>query len=117
MFQDILAIGFSLIFGVARIVNIAHTAFYMLAAYCLYALLVRSGLGVPLSGVLAVASVTLLSVVCYRLVIEPVRQHEAAVLIATIALALIFQETMLRIFGGNYLGVPSAIEGMANVFG
>ncbi len=29
----LLAIGFSLIFGVARIVNIAHTAFYMLAAY------------------------------------------------------------------------------------
>src|SRR5437762_1452741 len=99
MFQDILvtglvngsayallALGFSLIFGVARIVNIAHTAFYMLAAYCLYALLVRVGLGVPLSGVIAVVSVTLLSVACYRLVIEPVRQHEAAVLIATIAL-------------------------------
>jgi branched-chain amino acid transport system permease protein len=130
MFQDILvtglvngsayallASGFSLIFGVARIVNIAHTAFYMLAAYCLYALLVQAGLGVPLSGVLAVVSVTLLSVICYRLVIEPVRQHEAAVLIATIALALIFQETMLRFFGGSYLGIPSAIEGMANVFG
>jgi len=130
MFQDILvtglvngsayallAIGFSLIFGVARIVNIAHTAFYMLAAYCLYTLLVRGGLGVPLSGVVAVGSVTLLSVVCYRLVIEPLRQHEAAVLIATIALALIFQETMLRIFGGDYLGVPSAIDGVANVFG
>jgi len=130
MFQDILvtglvngsayallAIGFSLIFGVARIVNIAHTAFYMLAAYCLYALLVQFGVGVPLSGVMAVVLVTLLSVVCYRLVIEPVRQHEAAVLIATIALALIFQETMLRIFGGSYLGIPSAIEGVANVFG
>ena len=36
----LLAIGFSLIFGVARIVNIAHTAFYMLAAYGFYALLV-----------------------------------------------------------------------------
>jgi len=113
----LLAIGFSLIFGVARIVNIAHTAFYMLAAYCLYALLVRAGLGVPLSGVIAVISVTLLSVACYRLVIEPVRQHEAAVLIATIALALIFQETMLHLFGGSYLGIPSAIEGVANVFG
>src|SRR5207253_1402403 len=126
MFQDILviglvngsayallAIGFSLIFGVARIVNIAHTAFYMLAAYCLYALLVRVGLGVPLSCVVAVVLVTLLSVACYRLVIEPVRQHEAAVLIATIALALIFQETMLRIFGGSYLGIPSAIAGVA----
>src|SRR5258707_4299204 len=119
MFQDILvavlvigsayallAIGFSLIFGVARIVNIAHTAFYMLASYCLYALLLRSGLGMLLSGVLAVSSVTLLSVVCYRLVIEPVRQHESAVLIPTIPLALIFQETMLRIFGGGYPGIP-----------
>ena len=130
MFQDILvtglvngsayallAIGFSLVFGVARIVNIAHTGFYMLAAYCLYALLVRFGMGVPLAGVVSVLSVTLLSVVCYRLVIEPVRQHEAAVLISTIALGLIFQETMLRIFGGHYLGIPSAIEGVASVLG
>ena len=113
----LLAIGFSLIFGVARIVNVAHTAFYMVAAYCLYALLVQGGLGTPLSGALAVVSVTLLSVICYRLVIEPVRQHEAAVLIATIALALIFQETVLRIFGGSYLGIPSAIDGVAHLFG
>jgi branched-chain amino acid transport system permease protein len=113
----LLAIGFSLVFGVARIVNIAHTAFYMLAAYCLYALLLLGGVGPLLSGVLAVASVTLLSVICYRLVIEPVRQHEAAVLIATIALALIFQESMLRIFGGSYLGIPSAIEGGVQILG
>src|SRR3982074_3801883 len=109
----LLAIGFSLIFGVARIVNIAHTAFYMLAAYCFYALLVRGGMSVPLSGVAGVLSVTLLSLVCYRLVIEPVRQHEAAVLISTIALALIFQETVLRLFGGSYLGIPSALDGRA----
>jgi branched-chain amino acid transport system permease protein len=124
MFQDILvtglvsgsayallAIGFSLVFGVARIVNIAHTAFYMLAAYVLYALLIGGGVGPLLSAVLAVGSVTVLSLICYRLVIEPVRQHEAAVLIATIALALIFQETVLHIYGGNYLGIPSVIEG------
>ncbi len=130
MFQDVLvtglvngsayallAIGFSLIFGVARIVNIAHTAFYMLAAYCLYALMVRAGLGVPAAGIASVLAVTVLSLACYRLVIEPVRQHEAAVLISTIALALIFQETMLRVFGGSYLGIPSAIEGVVNVAG
>jgi branched-chain amino acid transport system permease protein len=113
----LLAIGFSLIFGVARIVNIAHTAFYMLAAYCFYTLLVKFGLGFLLSGVLAVASVTLLSVLCYRLVIEPVREHEAAVLIATIALGLIFQELMLISFGGNYLGIPSTLEGSVRLAG
>jgi branched-chain amino acid transport system permease protein len=113
----LLAIGFSLIFGVARIVNIAHTAFYMLAAYCFYTLLTKTGLGFVVSGVVAVAAVTLLSVVCYRLVIEPVREHEAAVLIATIALALIFQEVMLYTFGGHFLGIPSTLEGAVRFLG
>lgn len=113
----LLAIGFSLIFGVARIVNIAHTAFYMLAAYCFYTLLVKTGLGFLISGVIAVGGVTAFSVVCYRLVIEPVREHEAAVLIATIALALIFQELMLFTFGGHFLGIPSTLEGAVRFLG
>jgi branched-chain amino acid transport system permease protein len=113
----LLAIGFSLIFGVARIVNIAHTAFYMLAAYVFYTLLVKTGLGFLLSALLAAGGVTLFSVLCYRLVIEPVREHEAAVLIATIALALIFQELMLVTFGGHFLGIPSTLEGSVRFLG
>lgn len=113
----LLAIGFSLVFGVARIVNIAHTAFYMLAAYLFYALLTKTGLGFAASALLAVLGVTALSVLCYRLVIEPVREHESAVLISTIALALIFQELMLVSFGGTYLGIPSTLEGVVRVFG
>jgi branched-chain amino acid transport system permease protein len=113
----LLAIGFSLIFGVARIVNIAHTAFYMLAAYCFYTLLTKTGLGFLLSGVITVLAVTAFSVLCYRLVIEPVREHESAVLISTIALALIFQELMLYLFGGHFLGIPSTIEGGIRILG
>ncbi|MBK8065487.1 MAG: branched-chain amino acid ABC transporter permease [Betaproteobacteria bacterium] len=130
MFQDILitglvnggvyallAVGFSLIFGVARIVNIAHTAFYMLAAYCFYMLLVQYELHFAIAAPLAVIAVTAFSVLCYRLVIEPLREHESAVLIATIALALIFQEAMLIKFGGNYLGIPSTLDGVAVLAG
>src|SRR5437879_12343592 len=71
----LLAVGFSLIFGVARIVNIAHTAFYMLAAYSFYALLTQVGLGFAASALISIGGVTVLSLVCYRLVIEPVREH------------------------------------------
>ncbi|MBE0616079.1 MAG: branched-chain amino acid ABC transporter permease [Burkholderiales bacterium] len=130
MFQDILisglvnsgvyallALGFSLIFGVARIVNIAHTAFYMLAAYALYGLLVIAKVPFLLAIPLAVAAVVALSLVCYKLVIEPVRQHESAVLIATIALALIFQESLLVAFGGSFRGMPNAIEGVVSIIG
>src|SRR3989475_11105499 len=89
----------------------------MLAAYCFYALMVKVGLGLVVSALVAVGAVTALSVICYRLVIEPVREHEAAVLIATIALALIFQELMLFSFGGHFLGIPSTLEGAVRVLG
>ena len=78
---------------------------------------VKTGLGLVLAGLISVGAVTLLSVICYRLVIEPVREHEAAVLIATIALALIFQELMLYAFGGHFLGIPSTLEGAVRFFG
>jgi branched-chain amino acid transport system permease protein len=113
----LLAIGFSLIFGVARIVNIAHTAFYMLASYALYGLLVKAEFPLVVAIPLAIVSVVVLSLVCYKLVIEPVRQHESAVLIATIALALIFQESLLVSFGGSFLGIPAAVDGFASILG
>ena len=107
----LLAIGFSLIFGVARIVNIAHTAFYMVAAYCIYYLTVKLGLN-PVAGMLiAVAAVTVLGLLAYKFLIDPIREHEAAVLIATIALAMVFQEAVLLIFTGDYLSVSSLIQG------
>jgi len=113
----LLALGFSLIFGVARIVNIAHTAFYMLAAYVVYASLNIFGLPLIVSVIVAVVSVTALSMVCYKLIIEPVREYHAAVLIATIALALIFQEVLLITFGGHFLGSPTLVSGNLDVAG
>jgi branched-chain amino acid transport system permease protein len=113
----LLAVGFSLVFGVARIVNIAHTAFYMLSAYLIYTFLNLVGLPFAVAVALALTGVTLLSLVAYKLVIEPVRGHEAAVLIATIALGLIIQETLLVIFGGHFRGNPALVEGFVHVAG
>ena len=113
----ILAIGFSLIFGVARIVNIAHTAFYMLASYCIYYMTNKLGIHPILGMIVAVILVTALGLISYKLFIEPIREHEAAVLIATIALAIALQEIMLLFFSGDYLSVPPLIEGFFTILG
>ena len=113
----LLAISFSLIFGVARIVNIAHTAFYMVAAYCILSLTGLFGLN-PVAGMLiAVAVVTLFGLLAYKFLIDPIREHEAAVLIATIALAMIFQEAIMLIYTGDYRTVSALIEGFFIVTG
>lgn len=113
----LLAIGFSLIFGVARIVNIAHTAFYMLAAYGIYFGTHQLGFH-PLWCMLAsVIVVTVFGLIVYKLFIDPIREHEAAVLICTIAIAMAMQEIMLLKFTGSFLSVPALIQGFFNVFG
>jgi len=107
----LLAIGFSLIFGVARVVNIAHTALFMIAAYLLLIGLDYWGLAAPLAVLLSIVVTTILGLICYQLVIKPIREHEGAVLIATIALAMVIQEIILILFKGHYLGVPPAATG------
>jgi branched-chain amino acid transport system permease protein len=113
----LLAIGFSLIFGVARIVNIAHTAFYMVAAYGIYFGTHKLGLHPLLCMVGAVVVVTLFGLIAYKFFIDPIREHEAAVLICTIAMAMAMQEIMLLMFTGDFLSVPALIGGFFSAFG
>jgi len=113
----LLAIGFSLIFGVARIVNIAHTAFYMVAAYCIYFASHKLGLHVLVGMAAGIVLVPIFGLIVFKIFIDPIREHEAAVLIGTIALAIALQEAMMIIFTGDYLSVPPIVAGYFMIFG
>jgi branched-chain amino acid transport system permease protein len=113
----LLAVGFSLIFGVARMINLAHTSFYMLAAYGIYTFANVLGLSPIWSIVLSLVTTTLLGLCTYKLFIDRVREHHVTVLLITIALAIIFQECMVLAFGGHYLGAPSFISGYWEIIG
>jgi branched-chain amino acid transport system permease protein len=115
----LLAVGFSLIFGAARIINLAHTAFYMLAAYLIFTFASLLGLNLLLSIVLSIAAVTIIGVLTYKLVIDRVRGHETTALIATLALAIIIQEVMFLpwTFGGHFLRVPDLVSGYTMILG
>ena len=113
----LLAVGFSLIFGVARIVNLSHTAFYMLAAYLIYSLSSAAGLNLYLSIIIAIVAVIVVGILSYKFLIARVRQHEATTLIVTIALAVIIQEAILKGFGGQPRSVPKIISGSVDLFG
>jgi branched-chain amino acid transport system permease protein len=112
-----LAVGFSLIFGAARIINLAHTAFFMLAAYAV--LFFGSNLAFhPLISIpLSIIVVVVIGVFVYYVFMEPIREHETAVLIITVAVALVLQEAILIVFGGHYRGVSSIISGYISPMG
>ena len=113
----LLAVGFSLIFGNARVINMAHTGFFMLAAYGLYYFIRILGLDTGWAIVISVLAVTLLGILAYRFLINPIREHHAAVLLMTVAIVLVFQEAMTAIFSSKYWSIPSLISGFTDILG
>lgn len=113
----LLAVGFSLIFGVARMINLAHTSFYMLAAYGIYYFANQLGFPLVVSIPLSLFLTTLIGLGTYKLFIDRIREHQVTVLLITLALAMVFQELMLLAFGSHYLGAPSFVSGYWEVIG
>lgn len=116
----ILAIGFSLIFGVARVLNLAHTAFYALAAFGTFYLLspvVGLELAVAPTIIIVVIIVGLLGMLAYKLFINPIREHHGAVLLITIALAMIIEEVLVWRFGGQHRTIRFLVPGSVDIFG
>ena len=104
----LLALGFTLIYGISGVVNLAHGSFYMLGAYLFFILgtLGILGSGTILSSVLAlifaVILVGVIGSVTYRLTIHPVLGDEIAVMVVTVCLALIFQQVVILVFGVTF---------------
>jgi len=113
----LLATGFSLIFGNARVINLAHTAFFMVAAYGMWYLMRELGLGIIASIAITVSATTLLGLLVYRFLINRIREHHAAVLLMTVALALVFQEIFLGIFASHYRAIPFLVSGYSEILG
>lgn len=113
----LLAVGFSFVFGVARIPNMAHTAFYMIAAYVLYIITSMLGFHPILGAILAIALPTLLAIIFYVVVVDRIKEHELTTMIITIAFAVLAQEILLIKFGGESRRIAPFLAGFANIFG
>lgn len=114
----LISVGFTLIFGVAGVINLAHGAFYMLGAYLGYTFMSLLGIHVVLSAAMAIVGTALAGAVVERLFIKPMRQNHAYVLLITLALALLLQEIMYVFFGPHGKAVQDFLTGellLANV--
>ncbi len=112
-----LAVGFSLVFGVAKIINLAHTAFFMLAAYAVYVLVMILHWPVLAAVSVAILGISLLAAVVYLLFLDRIREHEGAVILVTVALAVAFQEILLLAFESTFLAVEPFVHGTVDLFG
>src|SRR4030081_4117644 len=101
----VVASGFTLIFGLLRIVNLAHGALYLFGGYIGYFVATRTGSFV-LGGVGAMAAVAAVGFVLDQGLLRFVRGHELRQVRLTLGFAFVLNDLALVIWGGDSFTVP-----------
>jgi branched-chain amino acid transport system permease protein len=115
----LLAAGFSLLFSVARIVNLAYTAFWMIAAYVFFGAML---LGLhPLVAAAASVTCTIALSLLFQRLIDPIKGNPMSVMILTLAIGVILQKVVSfvqdSVQGVYFQLVPSLIKGSTTIAG
>ena len=110
------ASGLSLIFGVMRIINLAHGSYYLMAGYLGLTLMrVKSGYALAILG--AAVIIALLGIFMVRVFLRKLSGNDLGQVLITMGFALIFQDVALLIWGGDpfTISVPKALSGSLEV--
>jgi branched-chain amino acid transport system permease protein len=116
----LLAIGFSLVYGVGGILNLAHGAFYLIAAYLM--LWFIPTLGIPGSVILSLLVTTLIGALTYLGAIKPLQKTIVGVVIITFAFGFFMEQFVTvveigRIGIATYATIPGLLKGGVTFLG
>jgi branched-chain amino acid transport system permease protein len=115
----LLAIGYSLVYGVGGILNLAHGAYYLIAAYAFYLtwLFVGGSFGFYLGMVAALIIAPIVGMLSYILLIKPLKEHEISVLIGTFAIGFFCEQLVIAIYDPNSHSIPTEFNNFVNILG
>ena len=105
----LIASGFTLIFGLMRIINIAQTAFYLFGAY-IGLTLISHGINFWGSGLVAGIATTILGFALYSLFLHRYHADHLTSLLLTIGFTLMLDDTILAIWGGDPHSISAPLE-------
>jgi branched-chain amino acid transport system permease protein len=117
MMLFLMAVGVTLVFGIMRIINLAHGSMFMLGGYFLAEAVERTH-SIAIALVIALAAIVIVSMVLEFVVLRPLyaRNHLDQVL-ATFGLTLIFNEIVTVFWGREpiFLSIPDFLNGSIEI--
>jgi branched-chain amino acid transport system permease protein len=102
----LLASGFTVSFGLMRVVNMAHGAYYLIGGYIGLTIAVKTG-SFALALVGGGAAVALIGFFIDRFLIRRTGENHLAQVLLTVGVAFIMGDVALQIWGGDNLMVPA----------
>ena len=115
---SLLAMGFSLVYGVGGILNQAHGAFYVIATYLFYWFFINLPVfGMVIGIVVALIITTLIGGLVYLLLIKPLKDSHVGVIIVTFAFAFFIENLIGILVDQQYHDMPHLIPGEFKISG
>ncbi|WP_428908005.1 branched-chain amino acid ABC transporter permease [Niallia sp. Krafla_26] len=105
MLLFLMASGLSIVFGLMRIINLAHGSFFLFGSYVAYAMVSR-GMNFWLALIITIVIVMILAFVVERFLISRFHGNEASQVLLTIGLIFIIGDVSLWLWGGDFLSIP-----------
>jgi len=113
----LVALGFTLLFGIMRVVNFAHGAFAMLGGYALYYFWGSFGVPYVIAVPLAAAFVAAVALIAERLVFRWFYQRMFQSLIGLLGLNLALVYSAVLVWDVYERSIPPAFAGLIEVYG
>lgn len=107
----IIALGYTMVYGIAKMLNFAHGDVIMVGAFTVYTIASTMGMNPLLAVLVSVVVCTLLGMLIERIAYKPLRQATSslAVLITAIGVSYFLQNVALLIFGANTKSFTSVV--------
>ena len=107
----VIALGYTMVYGIAKMLNFAHGDVIMIGAYVVYLASVKAGLNPLIAVVVSMIACTILGITIEKIAYKPLRQSTSlAVLITAIGVSYFLQNIALAIFGANPINFTSVVS-------
>lgn len=113
----LMALGFSLAFGILRVINFAHGAFYVVGGYVAYFVTRELGLPYALGVVVAILATAAIGYLFELFIIERRIDDHLATIVLTLGMSLIGGAAMLALFGAQAVRFTGSVSGTLRVGG
>ncbi len=107
----LVALGYTMVYGIIKLINFAHGDIYMIGAYVGFAATAYLGVGFIPSLIIAMAACAILGVTIEKVAYKPLRNStRIAVLITAIGISLLLEYVMMYFVGAQVRSYPRLLS-------
>ncbi len=115
----LLALGYSLVYGVGGILNLAHGSYYLIATYAFYMtwLQVGGAFGFFFGMLMGIIVAIFVGMLSYLIIIKPLKEFQISMLMGTFAIGFFIEQLVIAMLDPKMHALPTIFTEQVTILG